>query len=295
MRVRKSGCGAVSRFCKSIACFCRGLYFCAQWRRVRVNLVLSELRQLPRFRRSGPPSAPRATISAMKKPLFFAAVLLAFLLFPAASPCQSGTGAGTLKKTYSLGPGRLDQIRNTSWHTIEISSEYAIKVIAGPCRAKSTFQWICHLKTPWDLLVTDLRPETSNVNARANTITVTFSDTTANQDQPAAPSPDQQDQTDQPIPQGTPQADAPVQPPANRVKIRTYQLAVGHHLLLNNSRYTDFEIHSQGPIRVAIGDCYSEFTFSIECHGQIADINITDERSENSVGLNPVVITMREP
>lgn len=102
------------------------------------------------------------------------------------------------------------------------------------------------------------------------------------------------DKPDIPPPVSTP--DPPrYDPPIPVTKTRSFVLQAGHSITLNNSEYTDFEVHSSGPIRVLAGDCYAPLTFQFECHGQIADIRIKDLRSSAQVGPNVVVITAAKP
>jgi hypothetical protein len=195
---------------------------------------------------------------------------------------QSGPLPQTVKKTFNIAPGETEQVRNRNYHRIDIRSEYAVKVLAGRCRAKSTFQWTCRFDSPWDLILTDLRPGTRDVNARANVVSVTLSDPDIPQDQPAAPS-------DPPSP---PTQDTAAQP---HQEVRSWQLQRGERVTVQNVAWPDLEIHSDGPISVSVGECFSPFTFKIECHGQIADIVIQDKSNPNRIGPNLVVMTATRP
>jgi hypothetical protein len=147
--------------------------------------------------------------------------------------------------------------------------------------------WQCKFKAPNDLFIRDLRPESNSPSSKANSIIVTMRPEPSAE--PAAAS--EPSNTNAAVP--TP--DPPVQPPPNRTKIRSYRLTAGQSLTISNSAYTDFEIHSTGPISVSIGDCSSDFTFQIECHGEVADIQIKDERYPTRTGTNLVVVTAVEP
>lgn len=99
-----------------------------------------------------------------------------------------------------------------------------------------------------------------------------------------------------PLPSATlpsvPMPTAPSPEPAvNRTKIRSYLLDIGQRIVINNFAYSDFKVHATGPISVLIGDCVSTLTLNAECHGEIADVVIKDERPPLATGKNTVVIT----
>lgn len=205
--------------------------------------------------------------------------LLPIALLPAL--CFAQQEPPIVKRAFSLAPGTADQLRNVSFLTVEINSDYPVQVIAGSCRVKSDVHRVCRLTHPWDVFIRDLRSETKDVNVRANSITVTFSNPTD-----AAPAPDNSAAAS-PAP--------PPDPPAAKQRIRSYLLRQGQKVVISNTDWPTLEIHSSGPIDVAAGDCFSEFTFKIECHGPPSDIVIKDVRAPQQTGTNLVVVTAKNP
>jgi len=209
-----------------------------------------------------------------------------FLLSAVALSAQDPPQPDSHEKTYSLLPGRVLDLRNRTFHAVEIRSEYPVQIVAGNCRSESTAQWHCKFSDPADLFVRDLRPPTTDPNVRANSVVVTESEESAPDGTLLAPVAPPSTQTPE-------DAGPPVAAPAaiGKTRTRSYQLQQGHSLSFTNNQFTDFEIHSSGPISVSIGDCYSAFTFKIECHGEIADIQIKDLRAPQQTGPNLVVIS----
>lgn len=76
------------------------------------------------------------------------------------------------EKTYSVLPGKTLNIRNRSFHVVEIRSEYEVQIAAGPCHVDSTVQWRCEFDDPADLFIRDLRTPPLVTAPRANSITV---------------------------------------------------------------------------------------------------------------------------
>jgi hypothetical protein len=218
--------------------------------------------------------------------------IAALALLSAALPliAQDASDAGTVKKTYSVLPGQVLDVRNKQFHSIEIQSEYPVQIVAGQCRAKSTAQFRCKFDDPADVFIRDLRQETTDPNVRANAITVTKSEGFAADQTPPPPPSD-------PINDPPPQVhESPAELLANpKVRIRSYTLEPHHAMTITNSLYTDFEIHSTSIMSVAIGDCFSEYIFKIECHGEAADIRLVDLRSPEQTGINVIVITASRP
>jgi hypothetical protein len=222
------------------------------------------------------------------KPALTAASLL--LISALTLSAQDPSQPESREKTYSVLPGGTLDIRNKTFHVVEIRSEYPVQIAAGSCHAKSTAQWRCKFTDPADLFIRDLRPDSSDPTIRANTIVVTRSEGFA-ADQ--APPPPPFDPASEPPAQAHESAAALLANPKTR--IRSFTLQAHHAVTIANSIYTDFEIHSTSIMSVAIGDCFSEYIFKIECHGEAADIRLVDLRSPEQSGINVIVITASRP
>jgi hypothetical protein len=212
---------------------------------------------------------------------------------------QDASEPGSLKKTFAVLPGRVMDFRNKIFRTVEIRSEYPVEILAGSCRAESKAQWTCKFDDPADIFIRDLRPHTTDPSVRANTVVLICADPDETQNPPGPPPVNAQAAQPQEPPPAEPapaQAEPPPQQSEAKSRVHTYRLGVGDHLDLTNTSFTDLEIHSTGPIHVAIGECHNTFIYRIRCHSDIpADISILDARASQQSGVNLVVITGYRP
>jgi hypothetical protein len=59
---------------------------------------------------------------------------------------------------------------------------------------------------------------------------------------------------------------------------KSYRLLPTQRLVSGNKEFRDVFVHSEFPISVRVGDCYSPSTVDLHCSGSPSDVLVTDQR-----------------